>query len=53
MYPREEDVYKRQVLAAEAEIAREAIMQTARMRETIFLVFFIVMTPLIKISVES
>ena len=41
------------VLAAEAEIAREAIMQTARMRETIFLVFFIVMTPLIKISVES
>jgi hypothetical protein len=41
------------VLAAEAEIAREAIMQTARMRETIFLVFFIVMTPLIKIIVES
>ena len=40
------------VLAADAEIAREAIMQTARMRDTIFLVFFIVITPLIKISVE-
>ena len=40
------------VFAAEAEMAREAIMQTARMRDTIFLVFFIVMTPLIKISVE-
>jgi len=40
------------VLAAEAEMAREAIMQTARMRDTIFLVFFIVITPLIKISVE-
>ena len=37
---------------SDAEIAREAIMQTARMRDTIFLVFFIVITPLIKISVE-
>lgn len=33
------------VLAADAEIAREAIMQTARMRERIFLVFFMVCTP--------
>ena len=40
------------VFAAEAEMARDAIMQIARMRDTIFLVFFIVMTPLIKISVE-
>ena len=33
------------VFAAEAEMAREAIMQTARMREMVFLKFFIVFTP--------
>jgi len=34
------------VLAAEAEMARDASMQMARTRDTIFLVFFIVITPL-------
>ena len=33
------------VLAAEAEIARDASMQMARTREMIFLVFFIVKSP--------
>ena len=33
------------VLAAEAEMAREASMQMARTREMIFLVFFIVKSP--------
>ena len=33
------------VLAAEAEMARDASMQMARMREMIFLVFFMVKSP--------
>ena len=33
------------VLAAEAEIARDAIMQMARMREMVFLKFFMVKSP--------
>jgi len=33
------------VLAAEAEMARDASMQTARMREIVFLKFFMVFTP--------
>ena len=41
------------VLAAEAEMAREAIMQIARTREMIFLVFFMVKSPFLLLIFDS